>query len=514
MNKRLLLFIPLLSLLLACNSKLRNFTDPKATVNFTILQFNDFYEIAPLDKGNIGGAARMATLHKKLLSENSNLLTVLAGDFISPSLIGTLKIDGEGVKGKQIIEVLNAVGIDLVTFGNHEFDYDAKTLQKRINESKFDWVSSNVLEIKDGNKDVFYKEISGKKTAIPKYKVIEFKNTNGAIVRLGIVAPCIDANKVKYVEYQDINLSLQSALNDLNNKSDFIISLSHLNRLQDKKTAEDFHQLRMVLGGHEHDNMKFTSGNAQITKADANAKSAYVHRIRYNTLTKKYKIQSELVKLDQSIPLDAEVNKLVSRWKELEWRTVREMGFDPDQEIIGSSVQYDARETTIRNQPAIFTQMICRSMLKTCPDCDAAIMNSGSVRLDDKIEGKISQYDILRALPYAGSLIELNMSGNLLQKVLDAGWSNKGRGGFLQWENITRQNNGQWLIQSKPLDTNKSYHIILNEFLLTGLEKGIEFLIKDNPEISNIISVNPNDKNNIRRDIRLAIIDYLQKGGR
>lgn len=64
---------------------------PDETVSLIILQVNDFYEIAALDHGQVGGAARIASVRNKLLQENPNVLTVMAGDFLSPSLIGTLK---------------------------------------------------------------------------------------------------------------------------------------------------------------------------------------------------------------------------------------------------------------------------------------------------------------------------------------------------------------------------------------------------------------------------------------
>ena len=79
-------------------------------IDITILQINDVYEIAPLEGGKIGGMARVATLRKKLLSENKNTYTVHAGDFLNPSLIGTLKYEGERIAGKQMVELMNATG--------------------------------------------------------------------------------------------------------------------------------------------------------------------------------------------------------------------------------------------------------------------------------------------------------------------------------------------------------------------------------------------------------------------
>ena len=109
-----------------------------------ILQLNDVYEIGPLNQGGSGGMARVATLVKQHEARYKTFV-VLAGDFVSPSVIGTTKIDGKRVNGRHMVDIMNKVGVDLVTFGNHEFDIPESDLQQRINESEFDWVSSDVL---------------------------------------------------------------------------------------------------------------------------------------------------------------------------------------------------------------------------------------------------------------------------------------------------------------------------------------------------------------------------------
>ena len=81
--------------------------------------------------------ARVETLHQNLLKENKNTMLFLAGDFLNPSLIGTLKVDDERVRGKQIVEVMNAMNFDAVAFCNHEFDLSQQDLQKRLNEVIF-----------------------------------------------------------------------------------------------------------------------------------------------------------------------------------------------------------------------------------------------------------------------------------------------------------------------------------------------------------------------------------------
>ncbi|MEW6212269.1 MAG: bifunctional metallophosphatase/5'-nucleotidase, partial [Acidobacteriota bacterium] len=52
----------------------------------TILQLNDVYEISPVDGGESGGLARVATLVERERARSPHTLFLLAGDFLSPSL--------------------------------------------------------------------------------------------------------------------------------------------------------------------------------------------------------------------------------------------------------------------------------------------------------------------------------------------------------------------------------------------------------------------------------------------
>ena len=115
------------------------------------------YEIGALNHDRVGGMARVATLIKQHEARYQTFV-VLAGDFLSPSVIGTRKVDGQKVNGRQMVDIMNKAGVDLVTFGNHEFDITENGLQQRINESQFAWVSSDVMH-KDSNGTVtpFYK---------------------------------------------------------------------------------------------------------------------------------------------------------------------------------------------------------------------------------------------------------------------------------------------------------------------------------------------------------------------
>ena len=99
-------------------------------------------------------------------------MLVHAGDFLNPSLIGTLRYEGERIKGRQMVEVMNAMGFDIAVLGNHEFDIGEEDLQKRINESTFDWISTNTYQVCGEKVYPFFKEVDGKKRFFPTHGII------------------------------------------------------------------------------------------------------------------------------------------------------------------------------------------------------------------------------------------------------------------------------------------------------------------------------------------------------
>lgn len=71
-----------------------------------------------------------------------------------------------------MIELFNLMKVDLVCLGNHEFDFGNEILKKRIRESKFDWLATNVINKKtkkvfDGCKDYLILDIESIKVYIP-----------------------------------------------------------------------------------------------------------------------------------------------------------------------------------------------------------------------------------------------------------------------------------------------------------------------------------------------------------
>lgn len=462
-------------------------TGSGSTVEVNILQINDVYEIGPVEGGKSGGLARVATLRKRLLAENPNTFTVLAGDFLSPSALGTAKVDGQSLAGQQMVAVLNALGLDLVTFGNHEFDLKEDQLLARLNESSFAWTSANVTRASGG--------------AFPKVSRHEVLSVQG--FRIGIVSVTLDSNPQPFVSYADPVDSFRKELESLRGQVDVVVGLTHLDFPEDQALAESIPEVDLILGGHEHENARAYRGSdfTPILKADANARTVYVHRLTWDTARKSLAVDSRLVIVSDAIPEDPEVAKVVSDWENKGFAGFRQQGFEPTEQVAVTTVSLDGREASVRNKATELTDLLARAFQTEAQGSELAVYNGGSIRIDDVLPpGSVTQYDVIRILPFGGKVLTVDIKGSLLSRALDQGLANRGKGGFLQTSNVS-QGGGGWTVGGQPLDPDRTYRIGINDYLASGKEQGLDFL-QPGPDFT-IVKEN--------RDQRMAVIDQLRR---
>jgi len=496
-----LFFISLLiSLTFSCDNK-----DGDKQIDVTFLQVNDVYEIAPLSGGKEAGMARVETVHKELKAANPNTFLFMAGDFLNPSLIGTLKYEGEKIKGKQMVEVMNAMNFDLVTFGNHEFDLKEKELQSRLNESTFKWTVANLKHKIGDVTGPFYSEKEGMKTLIPETYTIHAKDADGTEVSIGIFSVCLPVNNPDYVVFTDVFEEAKKAYNKLKDQTDVVIGMTHLAIEDDKKLAEMLPEVPLIMGGHEHFNMMVPVGNTNITKADANARTVYIHKIHFDKKTNKVSIKSTLKSIDDSIKADPEVDKVVNKWQVILNQKVGEVVSSPKEVIYVAKEPLDGRENTIRSTQTNLGKLIAASM-QTTTKADCAFFNGGSVRIDDQIHGNVTAVDLFRALPYGGAVFTIDIKGDFLKKILDFGMESKGKGAYLQRAAADYDEESKtWIINGKPLVLAKKYKVAITDFLLSGYD--VPFLTHEN---KNIIKVHEPKPDADAFDVRKSLIVYLK----
>ncbi|MFZ1451320.1 MAG: bifunctional metallophosphatase/5'-nucleotidase [Ferruginibacter sp.] len=513
--KKLLSIPVVMGLLLfaSCNTAKQTAANDNGKIEITLVQINDVYEIAPLDGGKAGGMARVATVKKEQLSKNGNTIMVMAGDFLSPSVYNSLKFEGNRIRGKQMVDAMNVAGVDLAVFGNHEFDIPEADVQSRINESKFFWVSSNTFQKKGNEILPFVKNSLPVPQPFPKAIIRTMTDKDGTTVKIGFIGLTLPFNKAPFVSYTDVFESAQKYYDQIKDSCDAVIAITHQAMDDDIKLARQIPGLALIIGGHEHERHYAKIGNVYITKADANAKSAYIIKLRLNKKDNSLKLKADILDINEKIALDSATNVVVKKWTDIANSSYASLGFDATKVCMQTGDPLDGREAYIRTQQTNFTKLIVAAMEKASPAADAVIINSGSIRVDDILQMPVTQYDVIRSLPFGGSIMEVDMKGSLLIKILNAATKNVGSGGFLQYSAALRNENNGWSLKNIPVDAGKTYKIAITDFLMTGGEANLDFLTKDNPDMVKVYPVFT-DLNDSRSDVRRAIIRYMESMGK
>jgi 5'-nucleotidase / UDP-sugar diphosphatase len=464
---------------------------PVRPATLTIVHLNDIYEIQPIEGGKFGGPARVATVIDRVKKEKGAVLTTLGGDYLSPSALGTAKVDGQPLAGRQMVDVLGLMGLEIATLGNHEFDVSEARFREHVAQAKFRIVSTNVT---DANGKPF--------DGIPTSVIVPVK-AGGRTLRVGFIGVTVGSTKKPWVRYRDPITAAREEVARLKMQTDAIVALTHLSLGEDADFAVAVPEVDVILGGHEHENWLAQRGPrfTPIIKADANVRSLAIVSLTFGAPGTRPSVASTLKIVDDTIPSNPAVEVLAKRWTDMGFAAFRREGFAPEAVVATSTEPLDGRESTVRNRPGRLTDLIVSAVAREAGPVDVALFNGGSVRIDDVVPaGPITEYDIIRILPFGGKIVKATFDGALLTRVLEMGENNQGLGGYLHPRGAAFVD-GAWTVSGKPIDPAARYTVGLTDFLLSGGEVNLGFLTRTNPQVHNVQEC---------RDIRRAVIEELK----
>lgn len=424
---------------------------PADAVDFTILQVNDVYDAMPVEGGRRGGLGRVATLYQQLQEENPNCFSVMIGDFLAPSAIGAITGDG----GFHMIEALNAMGLTYATMGNHEFDVGEDEFRQRIKDSDFKWICSNV---RDGRGEAFEQ--------VEEREIITFENGRGNSVRVVVLGVCTDMVSKSWLSYEDPIASAKRQVEEVGDGADTFVMMSHLPMTHDHVLGTEVPRLDVLLGGHEHEAATAVVGEdaTPIFKADSNARSAFVHRFRFDPGTKVTTVHSEIVDIDAKFEEEPKTGGVVRGWQEMAYATLRAQGHEPMAVVGYTDEPLNGAEADLRKEPTNLGQFIAETCLAEVPEADGAFLIAGQIRIDGVIPpGEILYYDVVRIFPTGGKLSVLKFPGSLLSTLLDNSAKSVGQGNFPILANIA-QTDGGWTIGGEPMKDDQFYTVVYAEF--------------------------------------------------
>jgi 5'-nucleotidase len=368
------------------------------TVRVTLLELNDVYQFAPVDRGRRGGLARVLTLKREIAKGSPNLLFLLAGDTITPS------VESITYKGVQMIESWNALGLDYATFGNHEFDYGPEVLRSRMKESRFQWLAANLVDKKTGKPfggtaPFVVREFSGVKVGIFGLVWPETKNTSRPGPDVEFLDPCETARKIVP--------QIRAA------GAKVVVALTHLSMREDKEVARCA-DVNVIVGGHEHTLLQSMSGHTLISKMTADARE--LGRVDLNISRDTGELESidwkvipvtDLVKDDPDFdPVYRKYSNLLATLNEVVGRT---------------GVELDARSAINRTRETNIGDFVADAF-RAATGAEVGLTNGGSIRADTIVSpGPLTARDVLALLPFDNRVVKLQVTGATLRAALEHG---------------------------------------------------------------------------------------------
>jgi 5'-nucleotidase len=371
---------------------------PDCKVKVTLLQLNDVYQIAPVDQDARGGLGRVVSLKKAIQKESPNTLFLLAGDTISPS------VESITYKGAQMIDAWNVAGLDYATFGNHEFDFGPDVLRERMKESKFVWLAANVIDKKTGKTfgdaaPYIIREFEGVKVGIFGLVLPETKTTSRPGPDVDFQSPCEAARQM---------------VKELHNRGvKSVVALTHLSMAEDKEVARCA-KIDVIIGGHEHSLLESSSGGALILKMTSDARE--LGRIDLNISKDTGAVESidwQIIEVTSKTPSDPGFAVINKKYGSL----IKELS-----QVVGrTSVDLEARGGFGRRMETNLGDFISDAF-RLATASDIGFSNGGIIRADEIIHpGPLTKRDVLAILPFKNKVVKLEVTGELLKRVLEHG---------------------------------------------------------------------------------------------
>ncbi len=365
------------------------------------------------------GMTHVKTYVDSVRKENKNTLLVDNGDTIQGTILTDDLYNKDMSVKNPVIEMMNYIGYDSMTLGNHEFNFGLPTVEKIMKEAKFPILSANIYYKKDG-----------KNFATP-YTV---KTVNGVKVGIiGLSVPTIktwDSSKVSTLEFKNMADEAKKYVKILKEKEkvDVIIATAHAglesgdekdNGDKAKMIAEACPEISVMLIGHDHKPVNQTVNGVLVAAPSSTAADMVRFDLNLEKVDGKWTVKDKKAELIDLKKVAAEAGavkvsapshtRTIKFLTNIIGKTTGE--FAPDPEVPGIP------EAQVRDT-AVIDLVNKVQMYYTNAQISAAALFKSDSNLP---YGNINYANIFDIYKYPNTLIGVEVTGEQLKKYME--WS-------------------------------------------------------------------------------------------
>ena len=372
------------------------------------------------------GYAGLALYRNEMRELTPYVTTVDAGDFAQGATIGMI------AQGRYIVEIMNAVGYDIVVPGNHDFDYSIGMIESFNRNLSCGLISCN------------FKTVADDKPVFNPYKILTYGDTK--IAYIGATTPetiaksipsyFMDNARENFIYTFDGDLTGEKLIADIQNTVDkvrakgvdYVIVVGHLGEYEDVTEvwsapfiAARTRGIDVFIDGHSHEvtpEMKVKNADGKdVIITQSGTELAHIGQV---TIASDGKISSKLI--DSSNGKDEEVDiaiqKIKGRFEDT--LTAHQGHTNFDLRAMDDESTWLLRDAETNLCDLVADALLDSASMTKTGKADLSLMNAGGMRTNI-MAGDIIFNDVLSVLPFGNTVCIAEVSGQVILDELEIG---------------------------------------------------------------------------------------------
>jgi len=399
-------------LLLALSFGLVAAQDEEEPFELTIMHTNDTHSHHEAQSDGNGGAARQATVVQQIRDEVENSILLDGGDRFTGTLFHIQ------YRGQDQVAIMNAIGYDAMTLGNHEFDDGDDVLAAFVNGVNFPVVTANVD----------FSESPILAGLIEPYTTLDIAEEQVGII--GLVTPeseILSSPGDELVFDYDLIAVTQAAVDELTaagvNK---IILLTHIGYEADLLVAQGVTGVDVVVGGHtntflsnefagaegEYPTVLESASGEPVLVVQASTRTVYLGRldVEFDADGLLSDWDGDAILLSRYITPDPEVSDIIAGLAE----PIEELRNTP----VGESGVFLVGDRSVCRVSECNMGNMIADAIRENTGVDIALQNAGGIRADIE-DGEVTLGQVLTVLPFGNLISTLELTGADIVTVLE-----------------------------------------------------------------------------------------------
>ncbi len=360
--------------------------------------------------------SEIAALRDSALKHTPYVSVVSAGDFVQGDVIGSLS------QGEYIIDIMNTVPYDVITIGNHEFDYGIEQQKRLFDRLTADIVCCNMSTVPyDGEES---------RWLYPAYVIRQYGDVRVAFIGVATPTTMLSSTPTYFMDAlghvlydfhtEDTYALVQSSAEKARQEgADYVVVISHLgDDTPFVNSVELIHRTKgidIVLDGHAHHLLNRLEANVSgdsIRLVSTGSKGATIGElcIQEDSTMQVNLLKPRYTQCPERLP--KRVEKKISEVKAALDEQVRQVVGYSEVDLLDRDAQ---QNRLVRWQETNLSDFVADAM-REVGGGQIGVIHGGSLRASI-LQGPISLGDLIALMPFNNHLAKVSMTG---QQLLDA----------------------------------------------------------------------------------------------